>query len=220
LIKFGAMPRPTATPRGRPRRGPGRPARKRGGPDPREALLDAAGRLFSERGPESYSLRAVADAAGVTPAMVHYYFGDKRGLADALLERALARILARVAGARGLADLPATLAQAFGADPWIPPLLVREVLAEGGRLRERFIEDYASKVAKLVPGMLRAEIAAGRLRSDLDPKLAFISLMAMVAFPFVARPIVEPVLGVRYDAAFLARFAEHTRRMFFEGAGA
>ena len=219
------MPKTPTTPplaargRGRPRRGPGRPARKRGGPDPREALLDAAGRLFGERGPDSWSLRAVSDAAGVTPAMVHYYFGDKRGLVEALLERALARILARVAGARGLADLPATLAQAFGADPWIPPLLVREVLAEGGRFRERFIERYASKVAKLVPGMLRAEIAAGRLRSDLDPKLAFISLMAMVAFPFVARPIVEPVLGVRYDAPFLARFAEHTQRMFFEGAG-
>ena len=209
-----------ARPRGRARRGPGRPARKRGGPDPREALLDAAGRLFTERGPEAHSLRAVAEAAGVTPAMVHYYFGDKRGLADALLERALARILERVAGTRGLADLPATVVQAFGADPWIPPLLVREVLAEGGRFRERFIESYASKVAKLVPGMLRAEIAGGRLRSDLDPKLAFVSLMAMLAFPFVARPVLEPVLGLRYDTASLARFAEHTRRVFFEGVRA
>jgi AcrR family transcriptional regulator len=206
-------------PRGRTRRGPGRPARKRGGPDPREALLDAAGRLFAERGPDTWSLRAVADAAGVTPAMVHYYFGDKRGLADALLERALARIVGRVAGARGLADLPGTIVQAFGADPWIPPLIVSEVLAEGGRLRERFIEGYASKVAKLVPALLRAEIAAGRLRADLDPKLAFLSLLGMLAFPFVARPIIEPTLGLRFDAAFLARFAEHSRRMIFEGAG-
>jgi AcrR family transcriptional regulator len=211
--------RPTPSPRSRPRRGPGRPARRRGGPDPREALLDAAGRLFAERGADQ-SLRAVAAAAGVTPAMVHYYFGDKDGLAEAMLERAFTRLLERVSQARSLDELPATLVETFGAEPWIPPLLLREVLAEGGRMRQRFIEGYASKVAKLVPTMLRSEIAAGRLRSDLDPKLAFVSMMGMLGFAFLARPVLEPVLGLRYDPASLARLAEHTRRMFREGAGA
>jgi TetR/AcrR family transcriptional regulator len=204
----------------RPRRGPGRPAHREGMVDRREALLDAAGRLFAQRGPEAHSLREVAAAAGVTPAMVHYYFGDKRGLTDAMLERALARVLERVARVRRFDELPATIAQTFGSEPWIPPLLVREVLAEGGGFRQRFIENYASKVAKLVPRMLRDEIAAGRLRSDLDPKLAFVSLLGMLAFAFIARPVIEPTLGLRYDTASLARFAEHTRRLFLEGAGA
>src|SRR5262245_5366069 len=152
--------------------------------------------------------------------MVHYYFGDKDGLSAALLERAFTRILARVANARTLDELPATLVQAFGEEPWIPPLMLREVLAEGGRMRQRFIEGYASKVAKLVPAMLRAEIDVGRLRGDLDPRLAFVSLLGMLGFAFLARPVIEPVLGLRYDAASLARFAEHTRRMFYEGARA
>jgi AcrR family transcriptional regulator len=204
----------------RSRRRPGRPPRRKSAPDPREALLDSAGRLLAARGLDALSLRAIASAAGVTPAMVHYYFGDKRGLTDALLERALARVLERLAGARGIDDLPATVARAFGDHPWIPPLLVREVFAEGGGYRQRFIDTYASKVAQLVPTLLQGEIAAGRLRSDLDPRLAFISLLGMLAFPFVARPVVEPVLGIRYDADFVARFAEHTRRLFLEGARA
>lgn len=203
-----------------PRRRPGRPARRKGGADPREALLDAAGRLFAERGPGSHSLRAVAAAAGVTPAMVHYYFGDKRGLADALLERALARLLVRVSSVRRFEDLPETIIHAFGAEPWIPSLLVREVLSEEGRFRERFIESYASKVSRIVPGMLQGEMAAGRLRRDLDPRLAFVSLAGMMGFAFLARPVLEVVLGIRYDAAFLDRFAEHTRRLFLEGARA
>jgi AcrR family transcriptional regulator len=205
------MPRPA-------RRRPGRPTRQQEGTDPREALLDAAARVFAGHGP--HSLRAVAAAAGVTPAMVHYYFGDKRGLDDALLERALARVLERVSQVRRFDDLPGTLAQAFGADPWIAPLLVREVLSESGRFRARFIERYAAHVGRLVPGMLRAEIASGKLRSDLDPKLAFISLLGMMGFAFIARPVLEPVLGLRYDAPFLARLAEHTRRLFLEGARA
>jgi AcrR family transcriptional regulator len=152
--------------------------------------------------------------------MVHYYFGDKRGLADALLERALARVLERLAGVRRIDDLPATVATALRADPWIPPLIVREVLAEGGGYRQRFIDTYASKVARLVPAMLEAEQAAGRLRRDLDPQLAFVSLIGMMAFAFVARPVIEQVLSLRYDADFVARFAEHTRRLFLEGARA
>ena len=213
------MAKPSPSPRSRSRRGPGRPARPRGGPDPREALLDAAGRLFAERGADQ-SLRSVAAAAGVTPAMVHYYFGDKDGLGQALLERAFTRLLERVSHARSLDELPATLVEAFGAEPWIPPLLLREVLAEGGRMRQRFIDNYASKVAKIVPAMVRAEIAAGRLRRDLDPKLAFVSMLGMLGFAFMARPVIEPALGLRYDPASLARLAEHTRRMFLEGARA
>jgi TetR/AcrR family transcriptional regulator len=200
------------------RRRPGRPRRRHDHRDPREALLDAAGELFARQGPTAHSLRAVATAAGVTPAMVHYYFGDKRGLADALLERALARVLERLSRVDRIDDLPATVARTFGAEPWIPPLLVREVLAEGGRFRARFIEQYASKVARIVPLLLRREIESGRFRGDLDPALAFLSLLGMLAFTFLARPVVEPVLGFRYDEAFLARFAEHTRRLFLEGA--
>jgi AcrR family transcriptional regulator len=194
--------------------------RRSGAVDGREALLDAAGRLFAERGPEAHSLRAVARAARVTPAMVHYYFGDKRGLYDAMLERALSRVLERVSQVGHIDELPATMAQTFGAEPWIPPLLVREVLAEGGGFRARFIERYASKVAQLVPRLLREEIASGRFRDDLDPRLAFVSLLGMLGFAFLARPVLEPVLGFRYDAAFLARFAEHTRKLFLKGVEA
>jgi AcrR family transcriptional regulator len=202
------------------RRRPGRPPSRAQAEDPREALLDAARRLLAERGLEALSLRAIAAAAGVTPAMVHYYFGDRRGLSDALLERALAQVLERLAGVLRIDDLPATIAAAFGDDPWIPPLLVREVLAEGGGYRQRFIDTYASKVARLVPGMLAAGVAAGRLRSDLDPRLTFVSLLGMMGFAFVARPVLEQVLSLRYDADFAARFAEHTRRLFLEGARA
>ena len=71
------------------------PIRRRGRPpadddaNPRERLLDAAERLFAERGFEGTPLRAVAEAAGVNPALVSYYFGGKRGLLEAVFEQAL-----------------------------------------------------------------------------------------------------------------------------------
>jgi len=39
-------------------------------------------------------------------------------------------------------------------------------------LREGFIRNYASRMALLLPGLLKREIDAGRYRADLDPELA------------------------------------------------
>ncbi|MER5278581.1 helix-turn-helix domain-containing protein [Streptomyces sp. NPDC002809] len=55
----------------------------------RAALLDAAERLFIEKGYEQVSVRAVNAAAGMNPAAVNYHFGTKQDLVAALLERRL-----------------------------------------------------------------------------------------------------------------------------------
>jgi AcrR family transcriptional regulator len=209
-------------------RQPGRPSTD-DAPDTRDALLDAASRLFALHGAGDVSLRQLAGEAGVTPAMVHYYFGSKEGLHDAMLERTFDRVLERVAAVAArvrseeggpderLGDLLEVLVQTFAAEPWVPTLVVREVFSEGGRFRDRFVQSYASRMAALLPDIIREQISAGRFRSDLEPELAFLSLMGMTIMPFVARPVIERVLDIRYDEAFLRRFVEHTQRLFVEG---
>jgi len=57
-------------------------------PNARNLLLDAAERLFAEHGIPTVSDRQIADAAGNTNhSAVSYYFGGRRGLIEALLER-------------------------------------------------------------------------------------------------------------------------------------
>ena len=53
----------------------------------RSALLDAAERVFSERGVSRTSLSDVAAAAGVTRGAVYWHFKDKVDLLDAMLRR-------------------------------------------------------------------------------------------------------------------------------------
>jgi len=53
----------------------------------RERILDCAERLFSEKGISGTSLRALTRAADVNLAAVHYHFGSKEGLLDAVVER-------------------------------------------------------------------------------------------------------------------------------------
>jgi AcrR family transcriptional regulator len=194
--------------------------------DVRGAILDAASELFAARGVDAVSLRAIARRAGVSPAMVPYYFGDRSGLHAALLERALGRVRAGLAAAvGGASDGPSavrgllrTLGGAIAEAPWIPSLMLTEVLADGGHYRERFRSTYAEHVADIVTTVFRREISGGRFRAGLDPRLTLISLLGLAVMPHLARPVLEPLFGLPYDSSeFLRRLEEHTAQIFLEG---
>jgi AcrR family transcriptional regulator len=57
-----------------------RTGRRPGGLNTREAILDAARTVFHSEGYDAATIRGVASHAGVDPALVHHYFGTKRGL--------------------------------------------------------------------------------------------------------------------------------------------
>ncbi|MBT3342911.1 MAG: TetR/AcrR family transcriptional regulator [Gemmatimonadetes bacterium] len=57
--------------------------------DTRERILDATERLFAEKGQARTSLRQITAAAEVNLAAVHYHFGSKQGLVEAVYDRHL-----------------------------------------------------------------------------------------------------------------------------------
>ncbi|MFI8947367.1 TetR family transcriptional regulator [Streptomyces sp. NPDC053750] len=59
----------------------------------RDRILTAAREEFSERGYEKASVRGIAKAAGVDPALVHHYFGTKEQVFEAAIEVAFAPAL-------------------------------------------------------------------------------------------------------------------------------
>lgn len=64
-------------------RGPGRP----GGEESRARIVEAAGRLFADRGFNGVSVRELAKRAGVNAAAINYHFGGKEGLYHAVLRQ-------------------------------------------------------------------------------------------------------------------------------------
>lgn len=57
-----------------------RSGRRPGTTNTREAILDAARGVFHSEGYKGATIRGIAAAAGVDGALVHHYFGSKRGL--------------------------------------------------------------------------------------------------------------------------------------------
>lgn len=70
-------------PAARERRGPGR---RPGSPDTRGEIVEAARREFGAHGYDRTSMRAVARAAAVDPALIHHYFESKEDLLLSAME--------------------------------------------------------------------------------------------------------------------------------------
>ena len=194
----------------------------------RDALLAAARRLFLARGFAAVSIREIAAAAGANAAMIRYYFGDKLGLYQAMLENVTEPLRSTLETMRSqkadgeltIATLIRVYMRMLAENPWLPQLIVQEVLAEGGHFRGQFIEQFAGRLAPLFVEVLQHEQAGGRLRTEVDPQLAAVSAISLCVFPFVSLPITSRVLGLSVEGDALERLAAHTSEVFRRGLGA
>src|SRR5262245_12857121 len=57
-----------------------RTGRRKGSPDTKDAIVNAARDAFAERGFDGASIRGIATSAGVDPALVYHYFATKEEL--------------------------------------------------------------------------------------------------------------------------------------------
>ncbi|MFO1406177.1 MAG: TetR/AcrR family transcriptional regulator [Steroidobacteraceae bacterium] len=206
--------------------GPRRPGRPRGGDAAvRETLLETARQLFLERGYDGVGIREIAAAARSSPATIAYHFGDKLGLYRAMLESAIAPVAAHLqslgdgaeAGAPELGALAAAYGRVLASNPWVPALIVREVLTGTGPFREVFIEQFAGRLAPLLVSTIARGQAAGRLRADLDPRLVALSTIGLIVFPYLAMPVASRVFGIGAEDPGVERLARHTTTVLLEG---
>ena len=134
----------------------------------RQALLDAAGALFDERGYEAATVREIGERAGVDAALIARYFGGKEGL-----------YLAALAQQEGRGHVPADPAEALvhmltraderGSGP-IGLAMVSPTLTDAMREQVREI------VHRYVVEPLAGELAAG---DTADPELRAELLVAI-----------------------------------------
>ncbi|MER7396991.1 TetR family transcriptional regulator [Streptomyces sp. NPDC000151] len=157
----------------------GRPARTEGtaGPGARERILAAARTEFAERGYDKTSIRGIAKAAQVDPALVHHYFGTKEQVFGAAIEITMEQpalhlpdLLAPGAdgiGERfaryflGIWENPATRAPLLAV---IRSAMTHETAAKvlRGFVLRRMLERVAAELAVPEP-RFRAELAASHL---------------------------------------------------------
>ncbi len=162
-------------------------------PDVRQRLLDASVTLFAEQGVVGTTVAEIARRAGVTSAMVHYYFKTKDQLLDAVVvEKLIGEFIGFVSGVldgKGTDPLALTeglvwrIVEASDSMPWLPPLWVREVISEGGALREKLIQRVNLERQAWFRELVASAQKRGLVNPEINPQLIFMSVVALTMVP-------------------------------------
>lgn len=159
-----------------------RPLRKR-----REEIVDAAARVFAERGYHGASTQDIADLLGMRQASLYYYFESK----EAALEEVCAR------GTAGFVETAeAILKNGSSAEDRLRSLLAAHIKPLGDRadymltfLNERKwlpresrrrIGRLSRRLEAIFERVIREGIRNGEFRSDLNPRLTTLALLGMM----------------------------------------
>lgn len=180
---------------------PGRPPAD-AGRDARELLLSSATELFAIHGVAATTFAMIAKRAGLTPAMLHYYFKDRDQLCDAVVDERVLRIVSHVWDpVDPNADAPETirgivgrLLESIKAMPWIPSLWIREILNEGGLLRAKIVSHVPFDRARSLASAIARGQADGSLNPEVDPLLMVSSAFGLVMLNMAATKFWAEVL--------------------------
>ena len=160
----------------------------------RTKILDAAERVFHERGVAHASLEDIAAAADVTRGAIYWHFKDKAELFDAMMQRVVLPVEAITEGADCCAQPdPLSLLKRSAVD-----VLLRtardaktrrvfeiayhksEYVGDAAGVRDRHIASQRECLGTIEEGF-RACVKSGQLPASLDPKVAAIGAMSLVS---------------------------------------
>ncbi len=188
----------------------------------RANIRNAALRLFADHGPDAVSVRQIAGAAGVSPALVLHHFGSKAGLRAAVDQYAAAQFDGLLGDAEEIGEMlasggTASIAELFSemvpADSPLPGYLRRLLLTAdpaGLALFRRWF--VVSRT--LLDQMTAAGIAAEP--EDPDTRAAF--MLAADLILLVLRDPIAEVLGVDpLSPEGMSRWAGEVTRVYRDG---
>ncbi len=188
--------------------------------DTEQRILQAAEREFLDKGYAGAKTTQIAEAAGVTHAMLHYYFRTKDKLFEKIVSDKIDKLGDILLGAVGNPELPLEDRLREGiehhfdflaANPSLPRFMVNELAVHPERvtpIRDRL---YA-KLAEVLPA-IQSELDA-LPDVSVDAMMLLADIVSLNVFPFVAAPMLKAVTGDIYDdySEFIAKRREENVR--------
>jgi TetR/AcrR family transcriptional regulator len=189
----------------------------------RNTILDAAERIFAERGFAGTSMRELAREAQTSQALLHHHFGTKAGLYDAVKQRFTDRYNSeRRPKVDSNEDLSVVGGAVLGYFEFLRanPNLSR--LTSWARLEgDRKPWGGEDEIWHSLLAWAEEAKARGQIRKDVDPKLLLVLGAGAVQFWFDNRDFVCSMLGLDPNEARLDdRYAIHALGVLLFGAAA
>jgi AcrR family transcriptional regulator len=163
-----------------------------------EKIYEAARRIFILKGMEGARMQEIADEAGMNKALLHYYFRSKENLFKAVFKDTFTKFFIKVKDTL-FSDISAKAKlivfidhyiDLIEANPYVPQFIINEINRDP-KVLELLMFESGVEPRKILELFLN-EVQSTNL-SKLDPRHIVISLLGMLIFPFVARPLLQMV---------------------------
>ncbi len=188
-------------------------------PGARELLLETASQIMREGDQVDISLSELSLRSGLNSALVKYYFGNKAGMLNALLDRDMVAIIRSVDALLAKDDMTpeAKLRRHIGkcidtyfAYPYLNRLLMRQVRDSDEAEARRIADQYLTPLRVAYDRLIAAGVATGSFRR-VDPQLFHFTLTGAADRFFSARLVLRHCYGEdTLTEALRDRYREHT----------
>jgi AcrR family transcriptional regulator len=161
-----------------------------------EKILEAARRIFVEKGMAGARMQQIADEAGINKSLLHYYYRSKDKLFLAVFRLAIRDF---IPGIKGIIFSDISVFEKLDrfiheymdvllSKPFVPMFILQEIQRDPERLFNIFLEagirpDYIMKE-------FERSIDTGIIR-DIEPRHLIINTLSLCIFPIAARPMMQ-----------------------------
>ncbi|MDG6985504.1 MAG: TetR/AcrR family transcriptional regulator [Nitrososphaerota archaeon] len=152
-----------------------------------EKILQVASRMFAEKGFANVSVRDICKETSTTAPVIYYYFGNKKGLFEAVARRqiSMADFIQKLATAAkpadprsGLESFTSTYLTSFPEHTFDIGLYMRDSATLDKHSAQMVSEDL-ERISAIAEGLVSRAISKGVFRKT-DPKLAVDCLLGML----------------------------------------
>lgn len=173
-----------------------------------EAILKAAEIEFLEKGFDGAKTVAIAERAGVTHAMLHYYYRSKRNLYDRVLKDKWEMVMQLFLIPFNRTDVDVIQQIKLGieahfdfikANPLLPRFVINEVLLK----KDSTVLSYMRKMVSHLYTQLQDKINEAVANGVMKPITVFdlmLDIVSLNLFVFVAKPLIEDITTKTYGS--------------------
>lgn len=174
-----------------------------------EKIMEAARKVFTEKGYAAARTRDIAEESGINLALLNYYFRSKEKLFELVMFEKVNKLFGTIIPI--LSDESTELEEKLDkiAESYIDLLLVNPdlpifVLSEIRRRPEKFAQLVNAK-ERVTKSVFMKQLLARKL--SISPFHILINLLGITVFPFVAKPVLSKLIGneEEYDSLMKQR---------------
>lgn len=177
--------------------------------DTEALILQAAEKEFLENGYSGAKTTSIAEAAGVTHAMFHYYFRTKDKLFEKIVAEKMGQMKELMFSAIGNPELPLKERIELGVtrhfdfiatNSMLPRFLFNELYSSPERIEaiKSSLTASASKLLGDLQSAIDADATIGHCRK-VDARQLLLDIISLNIFPFVAEPLIVALLSNEGD---------------------